>query len=160
MKRYVQKFSSTVLVLSTLLIGITLLPFVEASPVPLGWEQFIGVYESDLDVNENKGAPGSVFTFFGSSYPINSMAGIYIDGLPVGSVTTNTEGEATFLIDSTGLELGSHIVTMEVDSNATASKTIEIDDQEPVVPEPPNSEAPRFDISGVKYKYLPIVPKS
>lgn len=157
MKKIIQKFSSSILVISILFLGVGLLPFVEASPLPLDWQAFIGVYESDLDVDVNKGAPGSVFTFHGSSYPNDSLASIFIDGLPVGTVMTNTEGEATFLIDSTGLDLGDHIVTMEVHSNATASKTIEIDSEEPVVLPPPDNEDPVFDITSVRFIYLPNI---
>ena len=59
------------------LSGLALLPFAKLSADPLGWQRYAGIYNPDLDVNPNKGFPGTAFVYVGSGYPSNALATVY-----------------------------------------------------------------------------------
>jgi hypothetical protein len=143
------------LTLLILLAGLAMVPFVDLPDTAVGWEALTGVYTPQLEVNESSGGPGSVFALTGTGYPPNSMATIYVEGQPAGTVMTDGAGMATFRINTLGLPLGLYNVTMEVDANASATQSFELEDnQEPVSP-PPGFSGPTFYLGPVVY--LPIV---
>lgn len=130
--------------LIVLLSGLMMAPFIDVPTESLGWETFAGIYTPELTVNQSSGSPGSVFTFTGSNYPANSMATVYVDGEAVGEVTTDGSGSASFLLNTIGALPGLYNVTMEVDANASATQSIELDAGEPLVPPPAGSPGPTF----------------
>jgi hypothetical protein len=132
------------LILLILLSGVAMIPYIDAAQIPLSWRLYGAVYEPELVVNEPVGAPGSIFTFTGSNYPANSVAAIYLDGEALGTVTTDANGMATFLIHTIGMVEGVYNVTMEVDINATATETFTLVEGAEVIPAPPDSTDPIF----------------
>lgn len=143
------------LTLLVLLAGLAMIPYVDLPNTAVGWEMLAGVYTPELNVNESSGGPGSAFLFTGTNYPPNSVATIYVDGEPVGMVTTDGAGMGMFLINTLGAPPGEYNVTMEVDVNASATESFElVDDQEPVLP-PPDFSGPTFFLGPAIY--LPVI---
>lgn len=140
------KTTRLILMLVILLSGLAMIPFIDIPVEAITWELLAGVYEPKLDVDEDSGAPGSIFAFTGSDYPPLSNAGIYVNGRQVGSVLTNASGMATFTIDTTGAALGIYNVTMEVDINASATESFELKSGEPIVTPPPGFVGPGFSM--------------
>ena len=139
-----------------LLGGILLLPYVGNARAAINWELFGSAYTPDLSVNDNKGAPGSQFAFTGTGYQPNRLAVIYVNGQVVGSVTTDSNGLGTFIIDSTGVADGDLTVVMETDANVSAFKIITVDSTEPVVNPPGGFSGPMFGTTG-NSTFLPLV---
>ena len=139
-----------------LLGGLLLLPYVGNARAAINWEVFGGAYTPDLSVTENKGAPGSQFAFTGSGYQPNRLAVVFVDGQVVGGVTTDGNGTATFIIDTTGVADGELTVVMETDANVSAFKTITIDSIEPVVSPPSGFVGKIFGTTG-NSTFLPLV---
>lgn len=142
----------TILILSA---GLVMVPFIDMPLTAIGWELFAGVYTPVLDVNETAGAPGSVFYFTGSNYPPNSPATIYVNGSPVGMVTTDGSGAASFFVNTLGAAAGSYNVTMEANINASATQSIELVSGGMAVTPPPGSIGTTVFINNVLF--LPIV---
>ncbi|MDX1435313.1 MAG: hypothetical protein R3335_00785 [Anaerolineales bacterium] len=145
--------------LMILLAGLAMIPFVNLPTNALGWELFAGIYAPDLSVNETTGAPGSIFAFTGSNYPASSMATVYVNGEAVGTVMTDGNGDATFLLNTAGSIPGQYNVTMEVDINASATQSIELIAGDPTVTPPPGfPPEPSFSIGNPIY--LPVIAKN
>jgi hypothetical protein len=150
-----EKVTRLVLTLVVLLSGVALIPFIDLPVGAINWELFVGAYEPTLVVDEDSGAPGSIFAFTGSGYPPSSLATIYVDGVKVGWVMTDASGMATFTLNTTGAALGTYNVTLEVDANASATETIELKADDPVVMPPPNFVGPEFSL--LPKNFLPII---
>lgn len=143
------------LILVIFLAGAAMIPFVDLPVGAIDWTSLAGVYAPELNANESSGAPGSIFAFDGSDYPPNSPAKVYVNGLPVGSVTTDGDGSAKFKLDTAEALEGVYNVTMEVDINASATTSIEIDDSQSLVMPPDGFAGPTFSIGD--YLYLPAL---
>ena len=127
------------------LSGLALLPFAKLSADPLGWQRYAGVYNPDLDVNPDKGFPGTAFVYVGSGYPPNALATVYVDGVPLGTLMTDGSGWATFAIQTTSSDpLGRYYVTMATDPNTSDTKDFDLEDDEPLIPLPPGFPGPVF----------------
>lgn len=150
-----EKITRLALTLVILLSGVAMIPFIDLPVEAINWQLLTGAYEPKLNVNEDSGAPGSIFAFTGSDYPPLSLAAIYFDGLQVGSVMTDANGMATFTLDTTGAAVGLYNVTMEVDVNASATEGIELKVGEPLVMPPPNFVGPGF--SWQPLIYMPAI---
>lgn len=122
-KEQIARLSITLLILFS---GVALLPFVNLPAGAIGWESLAGAYAPELSVDEDSGAPGSLFAFTGSGYPPHSLATIYIDAEASGQVLTDAQGGATFILNTVGANAGVYNVTLEVDANASATENIEI----------------------------------
>ena len=145
------------LTLVILLSGVAMVPFIDIPAEAIGWELLAGVYEPSLDVDEDSGAPGSVFAFTGSDYPPNSPATVYVDGRRVGSLNTDGSGRATFMLDTAGADPGRYNVTLEVDVNASATEDIRLETDEDLVTPPSGFTGPRFTLEGQQMRtYLPL----
>lgn len=131
--------SRTLLVLLILLSGLALIPFTSFSAEKLNWELFAGIYEPDLDVvGEDKGFPGSAFLFRGVGYPPNALATVYIDGDARGTLFTDGQGRAQFLIQTEpGDPFGRYYVTLATDANTSDTDDIRLESDEPLIPPPP-----------------------
>jgi hypothetical protein len=150
-----EKVTRLALMVVILLSGVALIPFIDLPVEAINWELLSGAYEPSLVVDEDSGAPGSIFAFTGSGYPPLSMATIYVDGREVGLVMTDANGMAAFTLNTTGAALGTYNVTLEVDANASATETIELVADDPIVMPPPNFVGPEFSL--LPKNFLPIV---
>ena len=146
-----ENITQLVLTLMILLSGGVMVAFVDIPAEAISWELLAGAYEPSLDVDEDSGAPGSIFAFTGSGYPPNSQAVVYVDGRPVGSLMTDAGGMATFTLNTTGAAEGAYNVTLEVDINASATESIELRAGEPTVTPPPGFEGPNFNMQTLTY---------
>ena len=145
------------LILVIFLAGVAMIPFVDLPAGAINWTSLAGVYAPELKADESNGAPGSVFAFEGSDYPPLATAKVYVNGLIVGLVTTDDSGSATFMLDTAEALAGVYSVTMEVDVNASATTTIEIDASHSLVMPPEGFEGPTFSIGDYDYYYLPAI---
>ena len=146
------------LALLILLSGLAFMPFTGFSSDDIGWELYSGAYQVDLEVNYDRGSPGSAFHFTGSGYPANELAIVYVDGVPVGNVWTDGGGNAEFLIQTaTSDALGEYFVTLATGSNASATEDFELESGEPVQPPPPGFDGSVFDLQAELY--LPFITK-
>jgi hypothetical protein len=143
------------LVITILLSGLLLIPFIDMPAEALGWELFAGIYAPELTVNQSSGVPGSVFAFTGSNYPANSQAEVYVNGVWKGMLMTDANGVAEFLLDTTGSSVGAYNVTLEVDINASATQSIELVDTGEVVTPPPDFEGPKFTLTNTIF--MPVI---
>ncbi len=150
-----EKLTRLALTLVILLSGIAMIPFVDIPVEAISWELMSGVYEPSLDVNEDSGAPGSVFAFTGSDFPPNSEAAVYVNGRQVGSLMTAANGMAPFTLNTAGAAVGQYNVTLEVDINASATESIELIAGEQIVTPPPDFVGPGFSLQFLTY--LPVI---
>jgi hypothetical protein len=148
-------FKRMVIAAFILLSGVALLPYIDLPQTTLGWELFAGIYQPELEVDEPLGQPGSIFTFTGSNYPANSQATVYVAGDPIGTVMTDENGTAVFYINTGGAALGIYNVTMEVDVNASATNSFELDANAPLIPPPGDPGGPTFSL--VNRLFLPFI---
>jgi hypothetical protein len=114
-------------------------------------------YPPSLEANYTSGAPGSFFTFTGASFPSNSTASIVVNGHTLGTVSTDSSGGFTFLLDTSQAETGHYIVTASV--NPSATTRIALDPDEPLYPQEGEGEVLEVP-SGIAYTsmvYLPLV---
>jgi len=147
------------LALLILLSGLAFMPFTGFSSDDLGWQLYSGAYQAELDVNHDRGRPGSAFLFTGSGYPANALAIVYVDGIPVGAAWTDANGEAQFLIQTQpGDAPGEYFVTLATDSNTSATEDFELDVTEPLQPPPPGFDGVIFGLQAGLY--LPFIANS
>ncbi len=150
-------FSRAGLALIILLSGLALIPFTSLRAEELTWRLFANIYQPDLSVNDNSGRPGSAFLFTGSGYPPLAAATIYIDGRPLGGLTTDSSGGATFLLRTDSLDPpGRYFITLATDANTSDTRHIDLEPAEPLVPPPPNYDGPRFRLNVNVDIYLPL----
>ncbi len=132
-------FSRGALALLILLSGLAFVPFTGLSGKDIDWQLYAGVYQANLDVDEDRGSPGSAFLFTGSGYPANALANIYVNGVPVGVVGTDGNGEAQFLLQTeTDDAPGGYFVTLATDQSFSDTEDIELDLSEPTHDPPPD----------------------
>jgi hypothetical protein len=73
-----------------------------------------------LAINYSSGAPGSYFTITGYNYPPNSTATISINANVLGTVTTDSSGGFTFVLETNPTtDEGFYSVTVTVNDNAS-----------------------------------------
>lgn len=150
--------SRAALALLILLSGLAFMPFTGFSDDELDWQRYAGVYQAQLHVNEDRGAPGSAFLFTGSGYQSNALALVYVDGIVVGAVWTDAQGGAEFLIQTAADDApGEYFVTLTTDENTSATESFELDSGEPVQPPPPAYDGPVFDLQADLF--LPVILK-
>lgn len=138
-----------VLIAIILLSGLAFLPFIKLQAAPLNWQLFAGVYQPDLDADPHKGAPGSAFLFQASGYPPHALGTIYIDGTPIGMVYLDGAGQTEFVIQTAPSDpYIRYDVTLATDPNTLDSRHFDLEDDEPLLPPPPNFEGGLFFMDG------------
>lgn len=147
-KRTVEMLGRALIALLIMASGTALVANANREETPLNWRLMAGGYEPDLEVNHDKGAPGSIFAFVGVGYPPNSLATVYADGLIVGHVTTSNLGVLTFMIDSEGGSEGRYFITAAVGGNISDTKDFDLEWDEPMWPAPPGFPGPTFPLLG------------
>lgn len=143
------------LALIILMSGVAMIPFLNLPTEAIGWEMLAGVYSPDLSVNESSGAPGSTFAFTGSGYPSISPATVYVNGEAVGQVMMDGAGNGTFKLNTLGAAPGQYNVTLEVDSNASATQSIDLDPSGSIVSPPDGFDGPTFFLGSPIF--LPVI---
>lgn len=98
---------------------------------------------TDLEVNHDKGAPGSVLLFVGTEYPPNSLATITVNNLFLGTVNSSAIGTVLFLLDTTEGVYGRYDVRVIV-GGRDANEHFDLEPDEPIWPAPPGIEEPIF----------------
>lgn len=130
-----------------LLAGAAILPFSSLSANPLNWQRFAGLYNPKLEVTEDRGRPGSAFHFTAWQYPPNTLATVYIDGSPIGTITTAANGTGEFLIQTdAGDPLGDYDVTLATDPFTSDTDDFRLEDDEPLIPPPPGYDGAVFNL--------------
>lgn len=143
------------LTITILLSGAAMIPFLDLPVEAIRWEALAGVYSPELAVNEDSGAPGSRFAFTGSDYPPHSLAIVYVNGKAAGQVMTNAQGGATFVLYTSGAAPGQYNVTMEVNSNASATESIVLVEGGAMVTPPSGFDGPAIYIG--QPIFLPLI---
>ena len=159
-KRTVEMLGRALIALLIMASGTALVANANREEKPLNWRMFAGGYEPDLEVNHDKGAPGSIFAFVGVGYPPNSLATVYADGLIVGHVTTSNLGVLTFMIDSEGGSEGRYFITAAAGANASDTKDFDLEWDEPMWPAPPGFPGPTFPLLGGATATPPATPSA
>lgn len=136
------------LALYLLLVGVSMLPHVGFSAERLGWEQFAGLYQPQVDlVGKGSGAPGSAFRFSAAGYPPNAWATVYVNGVSSGVVRINSQGELDFLVQSASSAApGAYLVTLAVDATISATASLRVDAGEPIVRAPNRWSGPTLPL--------------
>ena len=115
-----KKNSTLFLIGFVLVAGLVLIPFVGVQGQIFRWQNYAGVYETPtpgpggaaLLIDFTHGTPGSFFTVNGFGYVPNANASVRINGVQVGSVSTDSLGELEFFLDTNGAGLGRYDVTV------------------------------------------------
>ena len=128
----------------------------------IGWGGLLHYEPSNptVMVNHAVGAPGSYFTFTGTDFPANSMAAISVNGLILGNVDTDNNGEFQFLLSTDFAWVGAYFVTASVNPSATTRFDLDIN----AAVQPQEGSGPTFDVpAGIAYTkfiYLPAILKN
>ncbi len=101
--------------ISVFLVGAALIPFVGLPQVGFSWQRFADVYTPmSLVINYDSGAPGSFFTVTGNNFPQDGSVTILANGQALGPVSTDSNGDMTFIINSGLAGPGLFIITANV----------------------------------------------
>lgn len=96
-----------VFALTVLLSGVALAPVVGLPTAGFSWQRYASVYTPQtLEINHQSGSPGSFFTISGTNYPSAAMVTISANGVVLGDVAADLDGNLIFLIDSAGAQPG------------------------------------------------------
>jgi parallel beta-helix repeat protein len=113
-----------------------------------------------LAINYASGAPGSYFTITGADFPASSVAYIFVNTFPLGSVNVESSGTFTFLLVSAAAGEGNYLVTASGYPDAQTSFVL--DNEAPQRPQEGEGEilnlppgiVPEGDLN---YSFLPFV---
>lgn len=154
MERF-EKIIRIAIVLVILLAGLALVPYIELPVEALTWQLYAGVYEATLTVNHPNGSPGSYFLFTGANYPPDSTAIVSINGSEAGEVTTDSNGNLSFIVATANSIPGSYTVSATVDVNASAADNFVLDNNAPFRPK--EGDGPVISLTPTIY--FPVVEK-
>ena len=99
------------IVLSMFVSGIVLVPVMGLPTEGFNWQRYAGVYvPPTLVINHPSGYPGSFFTITGSDFTPETTLDISVNGILLGTVDADSNGQLVFLINSTGAEVGNYFV--------------------------------------------------
>ncbi|MCO5185479.1 MAG: hypothetical protein M9941_10860 [Anaerolineae bacterium] len=150
MKALRSKRMTTLLLAAVILLsGLAFFPFASLSADSVSWKQFANAYLPTLNIDEDKGLPGSGFIFEASGYPPNTTASVYAEGVLRGTVMTDSNGNATFGIQTASNDpLGRYDITMSTDANNSATNDLRLESDRPLLVIPPGFPHPIFDLFG------------
>jgi hypothetical protein len=110
-----KNYSRLAIAIGIFLVGAALIPFVGLPQDGFTWQRFADAYlPMTLDINCKVGQQGSVFSVNGFNFPGDQMITILVNGTSFGSVTTNSNGELMFWMDSSGADTGFYTLTTSV----------------------------------------------
>jgi hypothetical protein len=138
-----------------LLSGLALVPVMGLPSAGFRWQFYANGYvPTTLEVNHPSGAPGSFFTVTGTNYPASTTATILANGVDLGDVQTDADGNLEFVIDTTGAELGTYTVVASPVPSVFTRFVLEANATE----WPPESPAPVIDLPANLAQQLVFVP--
>ncbi len=159
MDRQHKLFSRAALAFLILLSGLAFMPFAGLSSESVGWQSLSGAYQADLNVDPDRGRPGSAFLFTASGFPPNQLGIIYVNGLVVGNVWIDGSGQAVFLIQTQADSAqGDYFVTLATGGNASATEDFRLENDEALEPPPDGYDGPVFGLEAGLY--LPFFARS
>jgi hypothetical protein len=88
---------------------------------------------TSLTVNHPRGAPGSYLTFEGNNFPPNQLATISVNGVTVGTVSTDANGDLIFLLTTASADEGVYGIMVSVNPNASTRFVLDV--TEPIWPQ-------------------------
>ena len=112
-----------------------------------------------MSVNFATGKPGSFFFFEGTYYPANTAVQVWINGVLLGNVTANGDGDVRFrLLSQANTDTGAYFVTIQ-SSLASARTSFRLDNAAPLRADA--GSGPLFvlpdGIAFTHFIYLPVV---
>ena len=108
-----------------------------------------------LFINYSTGAPGSYFTVDGTGFPVESALPVFINGVEVGFVQSDTEGEFSINLETSLADEGDYIITVGNEVRALSSFNIDIN--APVRPMEGSGDI--FSVpAGISYTELVFMP--
>jgi len=120
--------------LTVFLSGVALVPVVGLPTAGFYWQRYADVDTPlTLEVNHLSGRPGSYFTVTGANYPPNGTVTIRSNGVLLGEVAADADGNLIFLINSTGALAGYY--NIEADAGDRAFIQFQLDPLEPLWPQ-------------------------
>jgi hypothetical protein len=152
-----KKFPTLFLIAFVLLTGLVLIPFVGVHGQTFRWQNYAGVYEDAvLLIDHVIGVPGSYFHVNGSGFSPNVNVAVSVNGIPLGNVQTNADGELEFNLNTDSAELGRYGVLAEEggDSARTVFFLVRFGSMHPLT-----GDGTVFDVpanSGEQVIYLPF----
>ena len=150
MKALRSKRITTLLLAAVILLsGLAFFPFASLSAESVSWKQFANAYLPVLSIGEDKGLPGSGFIFDASGFPPNATASIYAQGSLRGTVMTDSNGNATFGMQTASNDpLDRYDITMSTDANNSATNDLRLESDRPLLVIPPGFPHPIFNLFG------------
>jgi hypothetical protein len=99
--------------LAVLMLGVAMIPVMGLPVAGFTWQRFADVYlPTTLEVDHPSGQPGSYFTITGMNYPVDADLDVHVNGVLLGSVHSDLNGNAVFVISTTGAALGYYTVVL------------------------------------------------
>jgi len=93
-----------------------------------------GELSERLNINYETGAPGSYFTLTGLYFPAESVIEISVNGLNLGSVNSDANGDLVFLILTPGADEGGYVVKAQAGMEM-ATSIFRLDNSQPLRPQ-------------------------
>jgi hypothetical protein len=120
-----KKTHSLLIALAVVFSGLALVPVMGLPSTGFRWQRYANAYApTTLDVNHSSGQPGSFFTVTGANYPPSATATILANGVALGDVQTDGNGNLVFVIDTTGAALGYYTVVASPAPNVSTRFTL------------------------------------
>jgi hypothetical protein len=112
-----------------------------------------------MSVNVATGQPGSFFTFSGTYFPANAPVQVWLNGVLLGNVTADGDGDVQFRLQSLGsTDTGIYFVTVQ-SGNTSNHLPLSLDNTAPLRPD--TGSGPLFvfpdGIAFTHFVYLPVV---
>jgi uncharacterized surface anchored protein len=119
-----------------------------------------------LAINYPNGKPGSYFTFHIGNFPPNTQLTVNLNGKPLGTITTDAAGTATFVLNTQGAAVGTYTLTVQVASPThlvaenSASITFTLAEDAPLREREAGTEVPELAVEPQQQSiplYLPLL---
>lgn len=108
-----KRVSSLLFAVLVFISGVALVPVMGLPSAGFAWQRYANVYvPTALQVSHATGRPGSFFTVTGVSYPASVMVTVFVNGVNLGEVQTDQDGNLLFVIDSSVAAPGYYTVSV------------------------------------------------
>ncbi len=121
--------------LSVFVSGVALAPLMGLPAQGFNWQRYADVYTpAQVTIDHASGQPGSFFLVMGSTFTPNTDVDVSANGVLLGSLETDDDGELAFIVNSTGADEGSYF--LEVTGAETGLVQFVLDGNSPLWPDP------------------------